>query len=310
MNIVIVGATGMIGSAITTALVQGGHGVVALCRKPIVAAAMLPAGVVCIGMDSEAQEPITKAIAQADAVINLAGEPIGGVRWSKQIKERLVSSRVDTTRRIVDAIIAATKADASPALINASAVGYYGDCGDEVVTEEHGAGSDFLAQLCLKWETEAFRARAFGIRVAVMRIGLVLAPSGMLHKMLYPLPIPISPFKLGLGGRIGDGKQWMPWIHIDDVAGIFVLAATNSRVDGAINVTSPNPVKNAEFTRMLGRVLHRPAALPVPGFALRAVVGEFAEALLAGQRAVPSAAENLGYSFQYTDAESALQQLI
>jgi len=168
----------------------------------------------------------------------------------------------------------------------------------------------FLADLCRKWEEEAMRASAGGVRVLVMRLGLVLAESGVLQKMLYPLPVHLSPFKLGLGGPMGSGRQWMPWVHIDDVVGLFLFAAANPDAHGPINVTAPNPVTNAEFAYELGHVLQRPAVVPIPAFLLRAVVGEFAGALLSGQRAIPAVPQQLGYQFKYAHLLEALKQLI
>jgi uncharacterized protein (TIGR01777 family) len=314
MNIVIVGATGMIGRAISAAILERGHDLTALVRDSSRAQSVLPAGVTRIAMPDKGDDVADgwkRAIAESDVVINLAGEPIGGARWSPEVKERLVSSRVDTTRRIVDTMLGAIRSGSKPAaLINASAVGYYGDCSDDEVREDHGSGAGFLAELCQKWEDEALRARSGGVRIVIMRIGLVLAQSGVLQKMLYPLPGHVSPFKLGLGGPIGSGRQWMPWVHIDDVVGLFLLAAGNPNACGAINVTAPNPVTNAEFARTLGHLLRRPAVLPVPAIVLRAVVGEFADALLTGQRAVSAAANELGYTFRYRHLEEALKQLI
>jgi uncharacterized protein (TIGR01777 family) len=311
MKLVIAGATGMIGRAVTEAALLAGHEVAALARKPLIAAALMPAGVLCIAFNDEKDNTWKQVISDADAIINLAGEPIGGRRWNPAFKERLVRSRVGVTRRVVDAIAEANRLHPKPrALINASAVGYYGDCADEAVTEERGPGADFLAELCVKWEEEALRSRSSGVRVVLMRIGLVLAQTGVLQKMLYPLPVRISPFKLGLGGPIGSGRQWMPWVHIDDVAGLFLFASANSEAEGAINLTAPNPVTNVEFARALGRVLDRPAVLHVPAFVLRAIVGEFADALLGGQRAIPETAQRLGYTFSYTDLEEALKQLL
>ncbi len=304
----------MIGKALSAEMLERGYSVIALVRDISRAQQVLPAGITPILMpdDKESSDGKWKrAIAESDAVINLAGEPIGDKRWNDLVKERIAQSRLETTRRIVDAMIEAHRSASDPiALVNASAVGYYGACGDDEVREDRGSGTGFLADVCQKWEEEALRARSEGVRVAILRLGLVLARSGVLRKLLYPLPVHVSPFKLGLGGPIGNGKQWTPWVHIDDVVGLFLLAAANSAASGPINVTAPNPVTNADFALTLGRVLHRPAVLPVPAMVIRAVVGEFAEALLTGQRTVPLAARNLGYEFQYNHLEDALKSLI
>ena len=310
MNVVITGATGLIGTEIANALLEADHNVIALSRKPLIAAAILPRGVVCLAQDDDAA--IKHAVTEAETIINLAGESIGGARWTPAYKERLRSSRIQTTRRLVEAILESSNSSdmKPPALINASAVGYYGDCGDAVVTEEHVPGTDFLATLCRDWEAEASRASSAGSRVVVMRIGLVMAKTGVLDKILYPLPIHVSPFKLGLGGPMGNGKQWWSWAHIADVVGMFVWAATHAEVSGAFNLTAPEPVTSTEFASILGRALHRPAVLPVPAFALRAIVGEFSQALLTGQRAIPAAAQQAGYSFKYANLADALESLL
>jgi uncharacterized protein (TIGR01777 family) len=197
------------------------------------------------------------------------------------------------------------------ALISASAVGYYGDQGDETITEESPPGKDFLAELCQQWEAEVQKAEELGVRVARLRLGIVLGGAGALERMLYPFPsLPFSPWKLGLGGPLGSGKQWFPWIHIADTVGMFFWAAMTPQVQGAVNATAPNPVTNAEFSRALGRALHRPAVLPLPGFMLKALVGEFADTLLGGQKALPTVAEKLGYTFQFTDIDAALRSLL
>lgn len=311
MRVVISGATGMIGKSITELLQREGHNVTALTRGPAHASAAVSASADSEVVTNGNDDSWCRFIADADVVINLAGEPIGGHRWNDAFKQRLVQSRVATTRRIVDGLRESSASGKKPAaLISASAVGYYGGCGDDLVTEERLPGTDFLATLCKEWEGEAERGRSFGVRVVVMRIGLVLAKSGVLEKMLYPLPIPVSPYKLGLGGPLGSGRQWMPWVHIDDVAGLFVFCATNASTMGAYNVASPNPVTNAEFSRRLGKALGRPAVLPVPAFALRLMIGEFSEALLTGQRALPQAALAAGYTFKYPDLDEALRSLI
>ncbi len=178
------------------------------------------------------------------------------------------------------------------------------------MTETSPPGSDFLAKTCVEWEAEACKAEALGVRVTRMRTGIALGRGGALEQMLYPLPLPVSPFKLGLGGPIGSGRQWFPWIHLEDVIGMFAWAATTPAARGAFNVTAPNPVTNAEFVHAMGRVLHRPAVAPVPGFVLKMMLGEFADALLGGQRALPNAAQQAGYRFRFEHLEAALRALL
>ncbi len=244
-----------------------------------------------------------RALDGVDAVINLAGEPLVGRRWSPARKAALVSSRVEPTNSLVAAI---EQAAARPrVLISASAVGYYGPHGDDVVTEESAAGHDFLASICVQWENAALAAEPLGTRVVTIRTGLPLsAQGGALKPMLLP-------FRLGLGGPIGSGSQYWPWIHADDWSGLVEFLLDQPTVSGAVNLTAPMPVTNATFAKTLGRVLGRPAILPAPRFALRAALGEVADALLlSGQRAEPRRAMALGYTFAYSDLETALRQIL
>lgn len=245
------------------------------------------------------------AVQDADAVIHLAGEPINGQRWSPEFKQKVLSSRVETTRAI---------ADAQPSVfVSASAVGYYGDCKNETITETDRRGSDFLADVCAAWEQEAVRARnATGnSRVAIVRIGIVLGrDGGPLQSMLQPPGAPFSPFKLGLGGPLGSGKQWVPWIHVEDVASMLLFAADNPGVPDVMNGVAPEPITNAQLTAAIGRALNRPAVVPVPSFALYALLGEFAYALLYSQRVLPAAAQATGFVWKFPDIETALRDLL
>jgi uncharacterized protein (TIGR01777 family) len=308
MRVVVTGATGFIGKPLCAALTGGGHSVTVLSRSAEHARATFGPQVESLAWGEGASGEWRRAVGEAGVVIHLAGEPIAGGRWTPEVKEKFRSSRVETTRRLVDAIReGGRKPDA---LVSASAVGYYGDRKDETITEDSPPGSDFLAGVCAQWEAEARRAEEAGVRVARMRIGIALGEGGALEKMLYPLPFPISPWKLGLGGPLGSGRQWIPWIHLDDVVGLCLLAATNPQVTGAVNVTAPHPVTNAEFARAIGRALGRPAVLPVPGFALRVILGEFAAYLLGGQRALPTVAQRSGYAFRYAEIDTALHSLL
>ena len=237
-----------------------------------------------------------------DTVYHLAGESIFKGRWNKAKKERIWASRVDGTRHLVDVI---SKARNRPAtLICSSAIGYYGSRGEEKLTEHAAPGNDFLAQVCMEWEKEALRAEEYGVRVVLVRAGVVLGTGGgALAHML-------TPFKLGVGGRLGSGRQYMSWIHIDDLTGIMLYASENSTLQGAINGVAPVPVTNSEFTGDLAASLHRPAMLPVPGFALKLVLGEFATVLLGSQRSVPEALQKAGYEFLFPQLRQAFKNLL
>jgi uncharacterized protein (TIGR01777 family) len=235
----------------------------------------------------------------ADAVVNLAGASIAGGRWTAERMALLRTSRIDTTRALVGAL---AKMNARPSvLVSASAIGIYGDRGDETLTEESKPGTDFLADLAKEWEAEAIKAEALGIRVVLARFGIILArEGGALAKML-------TPFKLGVGGRLGTGKQWMSWVTLEDVVAILRFAIESASVRGAINIVSPQPLQNAEFTTVLAKAVHRPALFPAPAFALRLALGEMADALLlSSQRVAPQALEKLGYRFLHADLTSAL----
>jgi uncharacterized protein (TIGR01777 family) len=239
----------------------------------------------------------------ADAVVNLAGASIADGRWTNERKALLRASRIDTTRALVGAL---AKMNARPSvLVSASAIGYYGDRGSETLTEESKPGSEFLAGLAQEWEAEALKAEALGIRVVLARFGIILArDGGALPKMMLP-------FKFGAGGKLGSGQQWMSWVTLEDVVGILRFAIENASVRGAINIVSPQPLQNAEFTKALARAMHRPALFPAPAFALRMALGEMADALLlSSQRVLPQALEKLGYRFLQPDLSSALAAIL
>ncbi len=237
-------------------------------------------------------------LAGADAVVHLAGEPVAQ-RWTKEVREKIRSSRVEGTRRLVDAM----RASPPRVLVSASAVGYYGSRGDEMLTESSPPAEGFLGDVCVEWEREARKAEEYGVRVVCLRNGLVLGKGGGLEKMLLP-------FKLGLGGRIGDGGQWMAWIHVDDAVGLIEFALSSSAVTGAVNATAPNPATNEEFTRELAGALHRPAILPVPKFALRLLYGDMAQIIYASQRVIPKAALEAGYEFRFPELKGALRDIL
>ena len=298
MNITLTGATGFLGTRLTRRLVEAGHSIHALGRKR---PANLPPAVRFSEWRSSDSEPPAESLADADAVIHLAGEPVAQ-RWTAEAKKRIRSSRVDGTRHLVNAL--STESRRPQVLISASAIGIYGSRGDEILTEGSNPGDDFLARVVIDWEKAAALAEALGIRVVRLRFGVVLGPDGgALQKML-------PPFRLGVGGRIGSGRQWMSWIHIDDVINLILYSFENPGVCGAVNATAPNPVTNAEFTRELARALHRPAIFPVPKVALKLLFGEMASMVLASQRVLPEAAKKAGFAFGHPQLGPALRGLI
>jgi uncharacterized protein (TIGR01777 family) len=305
MNIVIAGGTGFLGRPLATTLVAAGHDVIVLTRATGDAASrdetQTPGTRSVVWTPNGATGAWAAAIDGADAVINLAGEGIAARRWTTAQKQRILDSRIQATRSLVAAI---RRAAAPPSIfVSGSAVGYYGPLGDEVVTETAPAGSDFLAQICGQWEREAMPAATDRTRVVCIRTGIVLEKNGGALKQMLP------PFMFGVGGPVGSGQQYLPWIHRDDWIALVVWALT-APVTGAVNVTAPTPVTSREFARALGRALHRPAFMPAPAFALLLLLGEMADALLlSGQRAVPAAAERGGFTFRYGDVDSALQAI-
>jgi uncharacterized protein (TIGR01777 family) len=239
------------------------------------------------------------ALDGADGVINLAGEPIAEKKWSATQRRRIEKSRIDGTRGLVQAI--AEAAHKPQLLISASAIGYYGPRRDEIITEAAGPGSDFLSTLCREWEAEAEKAQGFGVRVVRLRTGIVLGSGGgALGKMA-------APFKYFVGGKLGSGKQWMSWIYLEDHVRLIIELMSNSRANGPVNATAPNPVTNKDFCQTLGKVMRRPCWATVPGLALKLAVGEMADMLLTGQRVVPAVAEKLGFQFRYPKLEEALE---
>jgi uncharacterized protein (TIGR01777 family) len=296
MRALVTGATGFIGRPLCAAAGDA----VALARDPARASA-LPGVASAHGWDAEREVPAA-ALDGIDAVFHLAGEPIAEGRLDAEHRRRVLESRVNGTRRVVEAISRARPRP--PVLVAASAVGFYGSRGDEELDESSAPGAGFLAELCARWEEEARAAAALGVRVVALRIGVVLGPGGGALARMLPF------FRLGLGGRVGDGRQWMPWIHRDDVVGLALHAARDPSLAGPVNATAPAPVTNRELTRALGEVLHRPAILPVPVAALRVAFGDLAGVLVASQRALPRAALRAGYRFRFDDLRAALADAI
>jgi len=300
MKIFITGSTGFIGRALVLRLQRDGHAVVVWVRDEERALNRLGANAVTLSVSCDAGE-LQRTLTECDAVVNLAGEQLIG-RWTTARRAKLVESRVDLTRRLVDAVTLASRCPR--VLVSGSAVGYYGNSNDELVTEDTAPANDFLGQLCRDWERAALRAETAGARVVLLRTGIVLGrEGGALAKLLLP-------FRLGLGGPIGSGKQYMPWIHLHDEIEVIAKALEDDRYRGPINATAPNPVINREFGRALGRALHRPAVMPLPGFVLKAVMGEASGVLLGGQRAVPERLLELGFPFAFANIDEALRDIV
>jgi uncharacterized protein (TIGR01777 family) len=277
MRVAVTGASGLIGTRLSSALRARGDEVV--------------------GISLRSGPPSTEALAGCDAVVHLAGEEVAQ-RWTDKARERIRASRVEGTRGLVAALAAAEPRPR--VLVSASAVGYYGHRGDERLDEDAAPGDDFLAQVCVGWEREARAAVEHGVRVVNVRTGVVLSKSGgALAKML-------PPFRLGVGGPVAGGRQYLPWIHIDDLVGIYLAAVDNEDWTGPVNAAAPEPVTNAEFSKALGRALHRPAIAPVPALAIRLLYGDMAEIVTEGQRAIPARALQLGYTYAHPDLDEAL----
>lgn len=296
MRILILGGTGLIGRALCKALNHSGHELTVLSRQPETVPKKCGASVKAIQSLTQWTPDVV-----FDAVINLAGEPIIDKPWTAARKQRLWDSRVTLTRQLVDCI--ANAAQKPTVLLSGSAIGYYGDTGAAVVDEAAGTAADFGAELCAAWEQAAQSASTHGVRVCLLRTGLVLAADGgLLGRMLLP-------FRFGLGARLGTGQQWMSWIHLDDYRGLLLRLLAAPDASGAFNMTAPQPVSNQQFTQTLAHVLHRPAIFVAPAWLLKIMLGQRAYLLLGGQRVLPRRAEELGYRFQYPDLETALGAL-
>jgi uncharacterized protein len=299
MRLTITGATGRIGATLIERLRERGDEVTVLSRSPERASAALV--VEAVGWQPEQEPAPAAALAGRDAVVHLAGEDVAQ-RWDDDTKRRLMSSREAGTRNLVAGIAAA---DPRPAtLVSASAIGYYGPHGDEPVPESTPPGDDFLARVCIAWEREAQAAEQHGLRVVRVRTGVVLdRASGALAKML---PF----FKLGIGGPVAGGRQYLAWIHLEDLVGIYLAALDDASWSGAVNATAPEPRTNRDFSRALGRALRRPAFAPVPGFAVRILYGQMADIVVHGQRAIPERTQTLGYAFRHGELDAALRSAL
>jgi uncharacterized protein (TIGR01777 family) len=299
MRVSLTGASGLIGSRLVAALRARGDQVTVLSRDPARTSATL-------GVEAEAWQPLegpppASALAGRDTIVHFAGAPVDQ-RWSDDAKREIHASRQTGTRHLVAGLRAL---DPRPdALVSASAVGYYGPRGDEVLDESAVPGDDFLARVCRDWEAEAERAEELGVRVARIRTGVVLdRRGGALARMLLP-------FRLGVGGPVAGGDQWMPWIHAEDLVGLYLAAIDGDGWSGPVNASAPEPARNRDFSKALGRALHRPAVLPIPGLALRALYGDMAAIVTEGQRVVPRRAQDLGFGFRHTDLDAALRDAL
>jgi uncharacterized protein (TIGR01777 family) len=303
MRVLITGATGTIGLALADALSARGDEVVALSRDPDRGQRVLGDGAeVHAWPQPESAPPPAEALVGADAVINLLGEPVAQ-RWSETAKHRIRDSRVRSTRMLVEALMSLPPAGRPRALVSQSATGYYGPRGDAALDEGASSGDDFLAAVTVDWEGEAAKAGP-SIRVICTRTGVVLSPSGGALAKMLPF------FKLGIGGPVAGGRQYVPWIHLDDVVGGLMHCLDHEDAAGPVNLTAPNPVTNAELSRSLGRALGRPAVLPIPGAAVKLLYGEMAEIVTTGQRAIPAKLGQLGYTFRHPEIETALKDVL
>jgi uncharacterized protein (TIGR01777 family) len=302
MRVLITGGSGLIGGALARELGAASHDVVVLTRDPARVKG-LPANVRTVRWDGVSADGWGELAEGPDtAIVHLAGEGIADGRWTDERKRRIVDSRVKSSTAVAAAI---RDAKVKPrVLLQGSAVGYYGPCGDEVVTEAHGPGNDFLSRVCIDWESSTAAVEALGVRRALLRTGIVLAREGG------ALPKMALPFRLFAGGPLGNGRQWVPWIHLADEVGAIRFLLENDAARGPFNLSAPDPVQNRDLGRSLGEALHRPSLLPTPAFALHLALGEMAGMVLEGQRAVPRALQDLGYAFRFPALGPALSDLL
>ncbi|MEH2148353.1 thylakoid membrane protein ThyD [Nostoc sp.] len=305
MKFAITGATGFVGSLLVQRLQGKGHKIVVLTRNTAFAQKVFPseafANVEIVAYTPNVSGSWQSVIANCDGVVNLAGEPIGEGRWTPERKQEILNSRKLGTQKIVEAI-----ANANPkptVLINASAIGYYGTSETATFDETSLSGNDFLAQVCQAWEAEARKVKDAGVRLVILRFGIVLGTGGALGKM-------IPPFKLFAGGPIGSGRQWFSWIHVDDLVNLILQALTKPEIEGVYNATAPNPVRMADLSQTLGQVMNRPSWLPVPAFAIEALLGDGAIVVLEGQQVIPKRTLETGFEYKYPKLQPALTQIL
>jgi uncharacterized protein (TIGR01777 family) len=302
MRVFVAGGTGQIGSRLVPELIQRGDQVVALSRSTARAREKLGPAVEVVEGDPIQPGPWMDRLSGCQGVVNLVGEGVFNRRWTKDFKALLRDSRIKSTANIVEAI---RKAASRPeVLVNGSAIGYYGFHGDELLTEESPPGDDFLARLCVEWEQAARVVQDHGVRLVLLRTGVVLDPRGG------ALPQMLRPFKMFVGGKVGSGQQWVSWIHHADEVGLIVLALANPNARGPLNATAPEPVMFTQMAKALGKALRRPSFLPTPGFMLRAALGEVANLVTQGQRVLPRRGQELGYTFRFRDIAAALNDVL
>ncbi len=306
MRVFVTGGTGLIGTRLVRRLRERGDETVVLSRRPSAARDRFGASAEVVEGDPMQEGAWADAVARCDAVIHLAGENVFARRWSEKFKALLRDSRLKGTENVVRALAKSPRrADGEPkTLVSASAIGYYGPRGDEELSEESGPGDDFLARLCVDWEHAALGANKDGVRVALVRVGIVLDREGGALAKLW------TPFKMGVGGAVGSGRQWMSWIHHADIVGLFLLALDDARAKGPLNGTAPGPVTNKLFAKALGGALHRPSFVWTPRLALRVALGEVADVIATGQRVLPRAALALDYAFQFPTIDAALADIV
>ncbi len=301
MRVFITGATGLVGRRLVPRLLAAGHTVLCVTRDPTRAKEILPAEAELIGADPGLPGVWQDRAAICDAVVNLAGAPVAAGRWTHTRKQAIRRSRLGVTSHLARTLI---RSEHPVIFVSASAAGYYGDTGDNAVGERAQPGNDFLARLAVEWEHTALQAEAEAVQVVLLRIGAVLAAEGGVLGRMLPL------FRAGLGGPLGTGRQYLPWIHIEDVVGVILFILEGSAVAGPVNAAVPAPCSQREFARTLGRVLGKPARLSAPAWVLRMLLGEMAGMVLTGQRVVPNALKAAGYSFAFTELEPALRDLL
>ena len=301
MRIVVIGGTGFIGTSLVKALLERGDEITILTRSPHALHESNPK-IHYSAWNPQDEMSLIREIDASDAVVNLAGEPLIGKRWTPKQKQRILKSRVNAAQIVARSIKEAVRKP--QVLINASAVGYYGPHENEPLTEEARPGNDFLSDVCKAWEAHAVRVEDFDVKVVRLRIGIVLAKNGGALSMMIP------PFRMCLGGWLGNGHQWMSWIHLKDLIRLIIFCLEHESARGAINAVSPHCVTNKAFSIVLAQVLKRPCLMPVPAFALKILLGEMSQVLLTGQRVVPKKAVELGFSFQYPDIRSALEAIL
>ncbi|MBO1068641.1 MAG: TIGR01777 family protein [Dolichospermum sp. DEX189] len=305
MKIAISGATGFVGSRLVERLHTEGHRILVLTRNPTFAQKVFPSpafpNLEIIAYTPSVSGTWQDAIAGCDGVVNLAGEPIAEGRWTPERKQEILNTRKLGTQKIVEAI---AKANPRPiVLVNTSAIGYYGTSETASFNEDSASGNDFLAQVCQEWEQEATKVKDANVRLVILRFGIVLGNGGALGKM-------ITPFKLFAGGPIGSGQQWFSWIHLDDIVGLIIQALTNPTMEGVYNATAPQPVRMNDLSTTMGNVMNRPSWLPVPGFAIEAILGDGAKVVLEGQKVLPKRTLESGFEYQYPNLQSALTQIL